>query len=195
MFRIAIRSSLQRQLNTTPATTSLIRSFSKVSVLRQEEITSTTKADQITWVDFFKLRKQQRNINVGSSIATALIGSTISWSYISQVEIDPTQMIFGFDPFMIYFAGFLATSGVGYLFGPFLGEVIFNMKNSKQLPIFKAKQKLFLEKIKDKRVNPAFQSFNNPVPDYYGEKIHSLKSYKQWLRDNNAYTRKSQEFL
>ncbi|KAH3676379.1 hypothetical protein WICMUC_002010 [Wickerhamomyces mucosus] len=202
MFNLSVRSAVQRQLLSTQI--SSIRSFSSVSSRLQSTSTTTTTTttstspndhQQLNWVEFFKLRKQQRNINIGSSIATALIGSSISWSYISQIEIDPTQLIFGFDPFMIYFAGFITTSGVGYLFGPLLGNLIFNLTKSKNLNSFKQKQKLFLEKVKQNRVDPSSQSFNNPVPDYYGEKIQSLKDYKQWLRDNYAYKRKSQEFL
>lgn len=96
---------------------------------------------------------------------------------------------------MIFFAGFLATTGLGYLFGPILGNLIFKLKNKSQLSLFDSKNKIFLEKIVKYRVDPSFQSFSNPVPDYYGEKINSIKSYKQWLRDNNAYKRKTKEFL
>jgi hypothetical protein len=29
------------------------------------------------------------------------------------------------------------------------------------------------------------------VPDYYGEKIGSMKGYRQWLRDQATYRRKA----
>lgn len=190
MLRLGLKSTIQR------STSVISRSFqTSTSLLQTTTNTSTINPKDLSWTDFFKLRKQQRNINIGSSVVTALVGSTLSWGYISNIEIDPTQLIFGFDPFMIFFAGFLATTGVGYLFGPLLGSGIFKLKNKSQLPLFDAKNKIFLEKIVKYRVDPSFQSFSNPVPDYYGEKINSIKGYKQWLRDNNAYKRKTKEFL
>jgi len=33
------------------------------------------------------------------------------------------------------------------------------------------------------------------VPDYYGEKIGSVKDYRQWLKDQRAYNKKRQSFL
>lgn len=156
---------------------------------------STASQQQLSWVEFFKLRKQQNYINTVSSVFTALTGSVISWGYISNVEIDPTEMIFGFDPFMIYVGGFLTVSGVGYLFGPSVGNLIFRLKNKSILSKFQAKNKTFLSHIAKNRVDPSSQSFSNPVPDYYGEKINSLKAYRQWLRDCHAYKRKTQEFL
>ncbi|CCH45025.1 Presequence translocated-associated motor subunit PAM17, mitochondrial [Wickerhamomyces ciferrii] len=194
MLSLGIRSTVRQSTRT------LTRSFQTSSrLLQQQQSNEQAKLDinpkDLSWVDFFKLRKEQRNINVVSSVFTALTGSFVSWGYISNIEIDPTQLIFGFDPFMIFFAGFMATTGVGYLFGPALGGVIFNLKNKSKLPLFNSKNKIFLEKITQNRVDPSSQSFSNPVPDYYGEKINSIKQYKQWLRDNNAYKRKTKEFL
>jgi import inner membrane translocase subunit TIM23 len=149
----------------------------------------------MNWGDFFTLRRQQRRINIASSVVTALVGSTASWSYLANVEIDPTQLIFGFDPFMIFFAGFMGATGVGYMFGPLLGNLVFRVSNSSKIHQYKAKNKEFLEKVSRNRVDPSSQSFSNPVPDYYGEKIDGLKSYRQWLRDCHAYRRKAKEFL
>jgi import inner membrane translocase subunit TIM23 len=52
------------------------------------------------------------------------------------------------------------------------------------------REKEFLQHIKKNRVDPSFQSFSNPVPDYYGEKIGSVKQYRQWLKDQRAYNKK-----
>lgn len=149
----------------------------------------------LDWTQFFSLRKQQKIINTASSVTTAFITSSISWQYISNIEIDPTQMIFGFDPFMIYFAGFIGTGGLGYLLGPVLGNLLFRLKNSSQIRAFRVKDTEFRIKINRNRVDPSSQSFSNPVPDYYGEKIKSLKDYRNWLRDCYTYKRKAKEFL
>jgi import inner membrane translocase subunit TIM23 len=59
----------------------------------------------------------------------------------------------------------------------------------------KQKEKEFFARIRRYRVDPSSQSFSNPVPDYYGEKIGSVQQYRQWLRDQRAYNKKRQNFL
>ena len=60
--------------------------------------------------------------------------------------------------------------------------------------VFIQKEKDFYQHIKRHRVDPSSQSVSNPVPDYYGEKIDSLKAYRQWLKDQRAFTRKRQSY-
>ncbi|CCF59089.1 hypothetical protein KAFR_0G00560 [Kazachstania africana CBS 2517] len=156
---------------------------------------STAEPDSLTWTDFFKLRKQERRINVGSSIFTALVGCNISWAYLSNMEIDPTQMILGFDPLVVISAGLIASGCIGYLFGPLIGTQVFSLKNKQALTDFNLKNKEFLKHIIRNRVDASSQSFSNPVPDYYGEKIGSVREYRQWLRDCHSYQRKAKEFL
>lgn len=153
------------------------------------------KSPTFTWSDFFKLRKQERKINLGSSIVTAFLGCNASWAYLSTMQIDPTQMIMGFDPLMVVSAGLIASGAVGYLFGPLFGTNIFKLKNKAQLDEYNNKTKAFLKHVVANRVDSSSQSFSNPVPDYYGEKIGSLREYRQWLRDCHAFRRKAKEFL
>lgn len=96
---------------------------------------------------------------------------------------------------MIFFAGFITSGGLGFLLGPIFGNFVFKFKNKQTLSPFEVKDKEFLNKVTKNRVDPSSQSFSNPVPDYYGEKILSLKGYRDWLRDCNAYKRKAREFL
>lgn len=182
-----------------------VRTFSTVTGLRKQKkkkdsITNATGVgalsnDSLKWADFFKLRKQETRINTCSSIFTALSGVSVSWTYLSNMQIDPTQMIFGFDPLLMICVGLVASGGLGYLFGPLLGSTIFNMKNKKIMPTYNRKNKDFLEHIKKNRVDASSQSFSNPVPDYYGEKIGSLNEYRQWLRDCNSHRTKAKEFV
>lgn len=149
----------------------------------------------MNWVDFFKLRTESKRINVAASSLTSLMGAFATLAYLGNVEIDVEQPIFGIDPFMVLGALVVVGGVAGYLVGPSFGVRVFNMKNSKVLPAFKAKDQIFLQRIKRNRVDPSSQSFSNPVPDYYGERINSLSKYKQWLRDCNAFRRKTEEFL
>lgn len=197
MFTSAIKLSSQRLFASQPsvtaaalrstATTLSLRSYSQPASLQDSSI--------LTWSDFFKLRKQQRRINVGSSLFTALLGCNVSWAYLSTMEIDPTQMLFGFDPLTVISAGIIASGALGYLLGPIVGSQVFKLSHNQQLAQFNNKNKEFLKHIINNRVDASSQSFSNPVPDYYGEKIGSLKEYKQWLRDCHAYAKKAKEFL
>lgn len=158
--------------------------------------TQSNGADNgLTWTEFFQLRKQQRRFNVGSSVFTAFLGCNASWAYLSTMEIDPTQTILGFDPLLVISTGIVSSGVLGYLFGPLIGSQIFKVSNRRKLSGYEVKNKEFLKRIIENRVDASSQSFSNPVPDYYGEKIGSLGEYRQWLRDCHAYRRKAKEFL
>lgn len=157
--------------------------------------TSTQQSTQLNWVEYFKLKKQNNRVNVASSVVTGLIGGLITLNFLGNIEIDVEKPIMGFDPFIVMGGTVILGGGFGYLLGPFLGTALFNTFNKSKLGGFKAKDQVFLQKIKAKRVDPSSQSFSNPVPDYYGERIYSLNNYKQWLRDCNGFRRKSKEFL
>ena len=53
----------------------------------------------------------------------------------------------------------------------------------------------FYRRIKKHRVDPSGGSSANPVPDYYGEKIGSVKEYRNWLKDQRAFNKRRQNFL
>lgn len=149
----------------------------------------------MNWVDFFTLRTQNKRLNTAASVFTAGLAGWGTLEYLGNIEIDVEKPILGIDPIMIMGGAVVLGGGLGYLMGPFLGTPIFNLFRRSALPEFKAKEEQFLRRIKHYRVDPSSQSFSNPVPDYYGERINSLKAYKQWLRDCNAYRRKAKEFV
>ncbi|SCU99664.1 LAME_0G04698g1_1 [Lachancea meyersii CBS 8951] len=157
--------------------------------------TETNSKDVFTWTDFFQLRKHERRINLGSSIVTALMTSNASWAYLSTMEIDPMQTIMGFDPLVVVSAGLMASGAFGYLLGPIFGTTVFKMRQKENLAEYNKKTKDFLRHVIENRVDSSSQSFSNPVPDYYGEKIGSVGEYRQWLRDCHAFRRKAKEFL
>ena len=187
--RALINSSRQYLSNSAP----VVRFLSTKAKPSATEAASSEKG--LTWTKFFQLKRRQRKINIVSSVFTAILGCNISWSYLSTMQIDPTQMIFGFDPLVVISAGLVASGTLGYLCGPLFGSQVFKIANSKYLSEFNAKNKDFLRHIKKNRVDASSQSFTNPVPDYYGEKIGSIKAYRQWLRDCHSYARKAKEFL
>ncbi|CAH2352317.1 presequence translocated-associated motor subunit Pam17p, mitochondrial [[Candida] railenensis] len=157
--------------------------------------TSGSPSSGMTWIDFFKLKKQNSRVNMVSSGFTSVVGSFVTLTALGNIEIDVEKPIMGLDPLMIMGGCVILGGAFGYVLGPFVGTPIFNMRNKALLQQFKTKDRQFFNHIKSKRVDPTSQSFSNPVPDYYGEKIYSLKDYKQWLRDCNAFRRKTKEFL
>lgn len=153
-------------------------------------------AQKLTWEEFLKLRKQQGRLGTVGSIAAAFLSMGGAFSYFSTIEIDPTEMLFGLDIFTVYIGAILSTGFIGFMVGPSLvGDPLFALLNRNIMKTYNVKQKLFLKHIAKMRVDASRQSMNNPVPDYYGEKISSLKDYRQWLRDCNEYRRKAKQFL
>ncbi|KAH3668428.1 hypothetical protein OGAPHI_002182 [Ogataea philodendri] len=196
-----------RQICSRSIKSPLVSSFPRVSVrFQSSKVAGASKADltpkelelanKMTWEQFLTLRKEQRRTSLLGSGIAAFLAVVGAWGYVSQIQIDPTETIFGIDTFTVYIGGILATGTVGFLLGPgLIGDPLFALKNRKIMDCFRIKQKLFLRHIIERRVDASRQSMNNPVPDYYGEKIGSLKDYRQWLRDCNEYRRKAREFL
>lgn len=152
------------------------------------------------WNKFLSLRKQQRRLNIAGSVVTTVVGGLIGAAAVSQMELEMSETedlftIFGFDPIMVAVGATIASGFLGYLAGPSIGTMIFKVQNKALLNQFNHKNSVFLKHVIRNRVDASRQSFSNPVPDFYGERITSLKDYKQWLRDCNAYRRKVVDFL
>ncbi|KAK6455714.1 mitochondrial import protein Pam17 [Scheffersomyces xylosifermentans] len=156
---------------------------------------TAAKSTDITWANYFKLKKQNSVINTGASVFTGLGGGFVALSYLGNIQFDVETPIFGLDPLMVLGGAIFLGAGVGWMLGPFVGTAIFRLTNQSAMKQFRIKDKEFLSRVRANRVDPSSQSFSNPVPDYYGERIYSLKDYKQWLRDCNAFRRKAKEFV
>lgn len=57
------------------------------------------------------------------------------------------------------------------------------------------KEKSFYDRIRQKRADPSSSSPQNPIPDYYGEKIASVKDYRRWMKDQRAFKLKKNKNL
>lgn len=154
-------------------------------------VESTSKGGStLTWPEFFELRAKRRRVNVVSSMFTAFFAVTIGWAFVSNIEIDPTETIFGFEVPIVMGVCLLGVGTLGYLAGPSMGNVVFKQMNRKGWQTFTKKNYAFLKRIELNRPDASKQSYSNPVNDYYGEKISSLKDYRRWLRDGYAYRKK-----
>ena len=57
------------------------------------------------------------------------------------------------------------------------------------------KEKSLYSRIKRYRADPSASSPQNPLPDYYGEKIGSVKDYRRWLKDQRAFNLKKNKAI
>lgn len=138
---------------------------------------------QLTWDKYLQLRRSRRMAGLVTTIPTTLLAGAAAGSYFLTVEIDPSNAIGGIDPIYINAGLTLAATGLGWLTGPTVGTSIWGLLHRKNAGAISAMDHEFYEHIKRNRVDPTRQSMQNPVPDYYGEKIGSIKQYRQWLRD------------
>lgn len=75
--------------------------------------------------------------------------------------------------------------------GPAIGDGMFRLVYRKIGRQIVEKEKQFFQRIKKFRVDPTQSSLNNPVPDFYGEKIGSVADYRRWLKDQRAFNLKT----
>lgn len=122
-------------------------------------------------------------------MAAGLVGGA---AYFGSLEIDASKPIMGLDPIFFFGGATLGCVGLGYLIGPIIGSTCWRLTHRRTMALIEARDREFHSRIVKNRVDPTAQSATNPVPDFYGEKIGSLHEYRQWLRDQAKYKRKSE---
>ncbi|RUO96065.1 Pam17-domain-containing protein [Jimgerdemannia flammicorona] len=144
----------------------------------------------LDWNEYFRMRKLRRRFERGFQIPTALAGLGSGGAYFTQIEIDPTQTVLGFDPLFMYAIGTLGCGVAGLLAGPVVGNWVFRATHRKLVSQMDKRDKDFYTHIIKNRADARLNSIRNPVPDYYGEKINSVSEYRSWLRKQREHTRK-----
>ena len=119
----------------------------------------------------------------------------------------------GLDPILVLGATTFAVATMGWLCGPTFGNTVFKVwagRRGWNGPIAEVslsphcsllgggangsgvgqKEKSFFARIRRYRADPSSSSPQNPIPDYYGEKIASVKDYRRWLKDQRAFNMK-----
>ncbi|KAF2671231.1 Pam17-domain-containing protein [Microthyrium microscopicum] len=152
--------------------------------------------ESLTWNRFLQLRKTRRRINVIASVLG--IGACVAGSMyaitIHEVETLASQVV-GLDPLITMGIIVVATAASGWLIGPIFGNALFNLRyRALRVPIME-KEKEFFQRIRKHRVDPTRSSYQNPVPDYYGEKIGSVSDYRRWLKDQRAFNLKREKMI
>jgi len=138
------------------------------------------------------LRKSRRRYSLISSLFTSIFTSATAISVISSSPdiADQITKLIPTDPFVSMGIATIGSLLLGWLIGPIFGNGVWRLLHRSRVPEFTIKEKAFFERIKKHRVNPAGASTNNPVPDFYGEKVGSVQGYRRWLKDQRAFNRK-----
>ncbi|KAK1974652.1 mitochondrial import protein Pam17-domain-containing protein [Colletotrichum cereale] len=152
--------------------------------------------DKLDWETFFQLRKSRRRWQLGFSVISGL-GSFVGGAGILATGVaDPLVTQVPLDPFITMGMMTMAFGALGWLVGPSLGSFVFYTLNKRWRNQMTIKEKEFFARIKKNRVDPSVSSVGNPaVPDFYGEKISSVKGYRQWLKDQRAFNKKRISFV
>ncbi|KAI9739571.1 MAG: TIM23 complex component [Cirrosporium novae-zelandiae] len=157
---------------------------------------SNINGHALTWNRFLQLRRIRRRFNLTAAIASTVLTTIGGVSVISSQDLDSFGASqFGLDPVVvlgIMTAGFAA---IGWLIGPVVGNRVFALRYRKDIKDMRLMEKEFYHRIQRHRVDPSNSSYQNPVPDYYGEKIGSVQGYRQWLKDQRAFNKKRQSFM
>ncbi|KAL5336294.1 Presequence translocated-associated motor subunit pam17, mitochondrial [Aspergillus crustosus] len=184
------------QLSTRPQAPIVPTCTAQVTAVRHNSTTAREEAAKLDWNSFFKLRASRRRYTLASSIASSGVSTVVGVQVLSSQNLEHLgAQVMGLDPFIVLGMATAACGAVGWLVGPFLGNVIWGVVNRKYKSAVAVKEKEFFDRIKRYRVDPSSNSIANPVPDYYGEKIGSVQGYRQWLKDQRAYNRKRRNFI
>ncbi|KAK6587351.1 hypothetical protein PZA11_000641 [Diplocarpon coronariae] len=156
---------------------------------------SAQSTELLDWNTFFKLRKTRRWYQLGSSVSTGIGGFVLGAQALTSADMDALVSQIPLDPFVTLGLITFSCGGVGWLLGPIVGTGLFNWRNRKFREQMDVKEKEFYRRVKRFRVDPSASSMANPVPDYYGEKISSVAGYRQWLKDQRAFTKKRTTYI
>lgn len=151
---------------------------------------SDSQPPALTWDKFFELRVKRRRISVVFSGLGGIFGLVGGGAFLSTGAAESVVTQIPLDPIATLGIMTVACGGMGWLVGPSVGTGVFYLFNRQFKQQMKDKEAQFFSRIKKYRANPSNSNANNPVPDFYGEKIQSVKGYRRWLKDQKAFNKK-----
>lgn len=150
----------------------------------------------MSWNEFFQLRKRRNRLGSFTSIASAIFAASLSFNYFANLVIDFNKRIMGVEVQWIYMGAIVLSGFFGWLVGPFFGTQLFKWSIGSRRIAFQKMDDLFLRHVVRNRPDPSRNNVNhNPLSDFYGEKISSIRDYRHWLREGRLFTKKSEKFL
>ncbi|OQO07671.1 hypothetical protein B0A48_07368 [Cryoendolithus antarcticus] len=156
------------------------------------------QAELLTWNRFFELRRKRRWVSTGASVLTAVGTVIVAVPIINAQDIDTWgAQISGMDPMIVLGVTTMGVALLGWLAGPTFGNAGFGVWAARRgwKSAITEKEKSFYARIRRYRADPSASSPQNPIPDYYGEKIKSVQDYRRWLKDQRAFNRKKNRAL
>ena len=87
---------------------------------------SATEQQSLTWDAYLRLRRKRRHYNLLASVLTSMNTTAAGVTFLSSQNFE-LMNIFGLDPFLVLGAFTAISGGVGWLLGPFVGNVIFGI--------------------------------------------------------------------
>ncbi|KAL8284192.1 hypothetical protein RQP46_004941 [Phenoliferia psychrophenolica] len=152
---------------------------------------TTSPNQDLDWSTYLQLRRSKRRYGLLASIPTTFAGFSVGAGYFATLEAEVGELLMGIEPIYVYGAATIGCVALGWLSGPMFGSAVWKATHGKVLTAMEVKDREFYEHIVRNRADPTRNSASNPAPDFYGEKIGSVKDYRQWLRDQAAYKRKA----
>ncbi|KAJ2720318.1 TIM23 complex component [Coemansia sp. D1744] len=145
---------------------------------------------ELDWEEFFQLRKQRRLWERVGALPCAMLGLSGGAALFATLPVDPQQMFMGLDPMLLFGGSSLFCGALGFAIGPSVGRKCYRIMSTQTAKMLDHKEAEFFKHIKANRSDPSLSSASNPLPDFYGEKINSLHSYRKWLRKQREHERK-----
>ncbi|OAX78080.1 hypothetical protein ACJ72_07616 [Emergomyces africanus] len=131
----------------------------------------------LDWNSFFRLRSSRRKYSLISSIIASVFSTAGGVQVLAANNMDTVgAQVLGLDPFIVLGLATASCAALGWLLGPILGNSLWGLVHRKYKASVAVKEKEFYSRIKRFRVDPSANSYSNPVPDYYGEKIGSIQA-------------------
>ncbi|KAI9594398.1 mitochondrial import protein Pam17-domain-containing protein [Syncephalis fuscata] len=144
----------------------------------------------ISWTEYFEIRRKRILQERITTVPTTLVGLIGGIGFFGTRSIDVTANFMGMDPFLMYGLGAFACGIIGFLLGPVVASTTWRMSNRRLAGTIDEMDRELYRHIVKYRSDPSLSSVRNPVPDYYGEKIRSLRDYRRWLRRQLEHRRK-----
>ena len=93
---------------------------------------------KLDWNSFFKLRASRRRYSLASSVASALVSTTVGVQVLSSQDLESLgAQVMGLDPFIVLGMATAACGAVGWLLGPVVGNGIWGLVYRRFLPSVK----------------------------------------------------------
>lgn len=172
------------------------RSLLRLGLRAASTATKEGAARTMSWNEFFLLRKRRNRLSTITSVASAVIAASVSFNYFANLVIDFNKRIMGVEVQWIYMGAIVVSGFFGWLVGPFFGTQIFRATIGARRQAFEQMDNIFLRHVARNRPDPSRNNVNyNPLSDFYGEKISSIRDYRHWLREGRLFMKKSEKFL